>query len=377
MVNYPKDWIRTKISDINIKVNRGEYITKKIAIKGSYPVISAGKEPAYYCDRYNRSGVTVTISASGANAGYVNIHYNKIFASDCCTISEAPNYDIRYIYYLLLYRQKEIYDLQTGGAQPHVYPKNIYNIIVDYTSDIYEQQAISNVLSTFDEHIKNLNNLIEKKKAIRDGALEDLVTGKIRLDGFKEDWDTLRLSNVSKIYDGTHQTPNYTNKGIPFVSVENIKDLNETDKYISESDFIRNFSVYPEYGDILMTRIGDIGTPAIVNTKKPIAYYVSLALLKDIKINPYFLNYYILGSYFKKELYDRTLHYAIPIKINKKDIGECLVSFPKDIKEQQAIADILISMDKEIENLEREKDKIIQIKEGAMDDLLTGRIRLV
>ncbi len=100
-------------------------------------------------------------------------------------------------------------------------------------------------------------------------------------------------------------------------------------------------------------------------------------MLKDIKINPYFLNYYILGSYFKKELYDRTLHYAIPIKINKKDIGECLVSFPKDIKEQQAIADILISMDKEIENLEREKDKIIQIKEGAMDDLLTGRIRLV
>lgn len=87
--------------------------------------------------------------------------------------------------------------------------------------------------------------------------------------------------------------------------------------------------------------------------------------------------YYIHSSAFQKELFDRSLNFAIPKKINKGEIGKCNVYFPTDIVEQQAISDILTAMDKEISALEEEKEKYIALKAGAMDDLLTGKIRLV
>lgn len=377
MVNYPKDWEITTLSNLPIQIKKGDLITEKTVQKGKYPVIAGGKTPAYYCDKYNRDGLTITVSASGASAGYVSLHEGRIFASDCSTISKSNAYDVRYIYYLLLKEQKQIYSSQTGGAQPHIHPRDIQNISVVYAHDVKEQQAIADALTAFDTHINNLAKLIEKKKMIRDGTVEDLVSGKRRLAGFSGKWEECELNKLADIFDGTHQTPKYTLTGVPFVSVENITNLYNTDKFISESDFELEFKNIPEKGDILMTRIGDIGTASIVTRNSKLAYYVSLALFKHIKIYSEFLLYYIHSSAFQKELFDRSLNFAIPKKINKGEIGKCNVHFPTDIVEQQAIADILTSMDKEISDLEEEKEKYIALKAGAMDDLLTGKIRLV
>lgn len=376
-MNYPKDWEITTLSNLPIQIKKGDLITEKTVQKGKYPVIAGGKTPAYYCDKYNRDGLTITVSASGASAGYVSLHEGRIFASDCSTISKSNAYDVRYIYYLLLKEQKQIYSSQTGGAQPHIHPRDIQNISVVYAHDVKEQQAIADALTAFDTHINNLAKLIEKKKMIRDGTVEDLVSGKRRLAGFSGKWEECELNKLADIFDGTHQTPKYTLTGVPFVSVENITNLYNTDKFISESDFELEFKNIPEKGDILMTRIGDIGTASIVTRNSKLAYYVSLALFKHIKIYSEFLLYYIHSSAFQKELFDRSLNFAIPKKINKGEIGKCNVHFPTDIVEQQAIADILTSMDKEISDLEEEKEKYIALKAGAMDDLLTGKIRLV
>lgn len=377
MVSYPKDWEIMKFSNLPIQIKKGDLITEKTVQKGKYPVIAGGKTPAYYCDKYNRDGLTITVSASGASAGYVSLHEGRIFASDCSTISKSDAYDVRYIYYLLLKEQKQIYSSQTGGAQPHIHPRDIQNISVVYAHDVKEQQAIADALIAFDTHISNLSKLIEKKKMIRDGAVEDLVGGKRRLAGFSGEWEECELNKIADIFDGTHQTPKYTLTGVPFVSVENITNLYDTDKFISERDFELEFKNIPEKGDILMTRIGDIGTASIVTRKSKLAYYVSLALFKHIKIYSEFLLYYIHSSAFQKELFDRSLNFAIPKKINKGEIGKCNVYFPTDIVEQQAISDILTAMDKEISALEEEKEKYIALKAGAMDDLLTGKIRLV
>ena len=139
------------------------------------------------------------------------------------------------------------------------------------------------------------------------------------------------MYSIAKIYDGTHQTPNYQDLGIKFVSVENINDLYASSKYISEFDFKKDFRTYPKKDDILMTRIGDIGTPAIVKTNELLAYYVSLALLKIQKnCTPTYLYYYIQTPYFQKELWHRTIHVAFPKKINKEEIGKCLVKHPNN-----------------------------------------------
>ena len=138
-----------------------------------------------------------------------------------------------------------------------------------------------------------------------------------------------KLNKVCKIYDGTHSTPKYTNDGIKFVSVQNINALYETDKYISEEDF-RKFKITPQSGDVFMTRIGSIGVCAVVDRDEPLAYYVSLALLRpDTEVlNSGYLKYVIESAYGRKELRKRTLVNAVPIKINKDDIGKIQIPIP-------------------------------------------------
>ena len=98
-----------------------------------------------------------------------------------------------------------------------------------------------------------------------------------------------------------------------------------------------------------MTRIGDIGTPAIVNFNSDLAFYVSLALLRVVAkdVNIKYLYYYIQSQHFKRELYKRTIHNAFPIKINKNEIGKCIVIL-KNIYEQTYISDLLSLVDKKL-----------------------------
>lgn len=138
-----------------------------------------------------------------------------------------------------------------------------------------------------------------------------------------------KLNTVCKIYDGTHSTPQYTSNGIKFVSVQNINSLYETDKYISEEDF-KKFKITPQIGDVFMTRIGSIGACAVVEKDERLAYYVSLALLRPTVsfLNSRYLKYIIESAHGQKELRKRTLVNAVPIKINKDDIGKIQIPIP-------------------------------------------------
>ena len=158
----------------------------------------------------------------------------------------------------------------------------------------------------------------------------------IRMNGFDVDWEKKKLSAVVDVYDGVHQTPQYTNKGIMFLSVENIATLT-SQKYISEEAFARDYKIYPERGDVFMTRIGDVGTTNVVETSEKIAFYVSLALLKPRKVDSYFLSNVIQSPLFKRELRERTLVTAVPQKINKDEIGKVDIVMPDSIDEQVQI----------------------------------------
>ncbi|MGN1106496.1 MAG: restriction endonuclease subunit S [Huintestinicola sp.] len=149
------------------------------------------------------------------------------------------------------------------------------------------------------------------------------------------------LNSHCKIYDGTHNTPKYTDSGVKFVSVENINDLYSTSKFISEEDY-KKYKIKPQINDILMTRIGSIGVCTVVDKNDPLAYYVSLALIRpDINVwNSKFLKYAIESLQGRKELRKRTLVNAVPKKINKDDIGKIILPVPP-IEVQREIARIL------------------------------------
>ena len=192
------------------------------------------------------------------------------------------------------------------------------------------------------------------------------------------------MSNIRWNTQDTHKTPKYTDNGVKFVSVENINDLYNTTKHISESDFAK-YKVKPQINDVLMTRIGSIGTCTVIDRDEPLAYYVSLALLRpeQSKLNSRFLKYSIESLHGRKELYKRTLVNAVPIKINKDDIGKITVPVPP-IAVQREIVRILDQYSEKMqelkETLEKEKedrekqykyyrDKILKFDSGRIEAL--------
>ena len=164
------------------------------------------------------------------------------------------------------------------------------------------------------------------------------------LQKHKTTWEQRKLGDIVGIYDGVHQTPNYQNSGVMFLSVENIATL-KSSKFISEEDFKRDYKVFPQENDILMTRIGDVGTTNVVTDNGLKAYYVSLALLKYKSTDPYFLSNAIQSDYVQKGLANRTLKTAIPMKINKDEIGKVSVMLPLSATEQQQIGTCFRNLD--------------------------------
>lgn len=181
-------------------------------------------------------------------------------------------------------------------------------------------------------------------------------------------WKKSKLDNLCDIYDGVHQTPNYVNSGVMFLSVEDIKTLHSK-KYISQEEFKKNFVVSPDIGDILMTRIGDIGTVNVVESDLPIAYYVSLALLKTKKLNPYFLKESINSKTVKKELWKRTLHIAFPKKINKNEIGQVNILFPENGNEQRTIGVYFKKLDNLITLQQCKLEKLKALKKAYLSQM--------
>jgi type I restriction enzyme S subunit len=193
----------------------------------------------------------------------------------------------------------------------------------------------------------------------------------IRFPRFTGDWELCKLKDISKISDGTHQTPKYKDSGIKFVSVEDINDIEASNKYISIEDYETQFKNKPEVGDIFMTRItaGVIGATALIESDNPIAYYVSLALIKPSKKNSsLFLNSYISTKSFKKELNKRIIHTAFPKKINLSDIGECSVSKPSK-EEQLKIGNFFKQLDEAISLHQQGLITLKQTKQGFLQKM--------
>ncbi len=172
-------WQKKRLGDV-VEIQKGQLITEQDAIPGPIPVIAGGKTPSYYHNEPNRTGRTIAVSGSGAYAGYVAFFNTPIFASDCSTISESPDYDIKFIYYFLILRQTEIYNAQTGGAQPHIHPSDLMPLGIE-VPEATEQNAIATVLSDMDVEIAALERRRDKTKAIRQGMMQELLAGRTRL----------------------------------------------------------------------------------------------------------------------------------------------------------------------------------------------------
>ncbi len=249
-----------------------------------------------------------------------------------------------------------------------------------------EQKAIAETLSFIDTHIANLTELIEKKKGIRDGALEDLVSGKTRLKGFSGEWEQVLFDQVIvpkarigwqglKKHEYLRFGYSYLICGTDFcdgaVSLDNIS-------YVTKERYDMDSNIQVRGNDVLVTKDGTIGKVALLqDLDKPATLNSGVFVFRtNNRLLPTFLYRVLSSSVFRKFI--DTLSAGSTIKhLYQKDLKKFEFTMPKDTTEQEAIAATLTSIDIEIASLEDEKEKMLQIKTGAMDDLLTGRVRLM
>ena len=376
----PEDWDCVAAKHL-MKIETGSRNTEHKTDIGKYPFFVRSQK-VERIDTYHYDCEAVLTAGDGVGTGKVFHHYIGKFDAHqrVYVMSNFDGITGRYFYnYFSENFGNEVSKYTAKSSVDSVRRDMIAEMLIP-TPTISEQERIAEALLDVDSMISSLEKLIAKKKAVKQGAMQELLTGKKRLPGFTGKWYETTIGEHCCVFDGTHQTPKYTLAGIPFYSVENVtaNDFVNTKFITTEEHEQLSSKCKIEKGDILMTRIGSIGDCKYIDWDVNASFYVSLALIKCKEtINAQFLSFYSTSSYFKKEIEIRSLLTAIPQKINLGPISEIRLNIPSDIKEQEALASILSDMDNEIETLEQKLEKTRQVKQGMMQQLLTGKIRLV
>jgi type I restriction enzyme S subunit len=270
----------------------------------------------------------------------------------------------------------------TGTKMPRADWNFISNILV-FLPPLTEQTAIANALSDIDALIESLEKLITKKCNIKQGAMQQLLTGKKRLPGFKSEWKTTKLSDLGFFRSGNGfplKFQGFFDGKYPFFKVSdmNIKEnkiyLVKANNLIDED--IKNTIyayVFPR-NTIVFAKIG----AAIFLERKKMLFKNSCIdnnmmgfVYNENIVNSYYI-YLVFHSIKLSKLISVT---ALP-SLNAKDIGKIEFYIPP-LPEQTAIAEVLSDMDSEIEALEKKLDKYKKVKQGMMQELLTGKKRLI
>lgn len=350
-----------------------------------------GRTPYYgangvqgYIDGSTHQGEYVLVAEDGASdlsdypvrfvSGNIWVNNHAHVLSGIETVS-----DTKYLSYA--FKLVDFTSILVGGTRTKLNGKTLKEITFP-VPQVPEQRAIAQVLSGFDEHLKNLDELIAKKKNIRDGALDALLSGKKRMFGFQNPFLRAQLLEYSEVLTGLTYTPSdVRTSGVLVLRSSNIQDdvISLEDTVFVRPSAATSPSV--QTGDVLLcvrngsTRL--IGKTAQINENVPrgTTFGAFMAILRALPvIYPSYLYWFTKSSVFREQV--REVLGATINQITKRDLASFTISLPESIAEQKAIADLLSSVDEEIRVLKAERSKIEALKLGAMDDLLTGRVRL-
>ena len=267
-----------------------------------------------------------------------------------------------------------------GTSQRHIYERDFAALQIPLP-ELVEQNAIVHALSDADAYIESLKQLLSKKRAVMQGAMQELLTGKRRLRGFNKAWTTAKLSQLAEIRSGG--TPStaiamYWDGGIPWCTPTDITNLtghkyiSETSETISKQGLASSSAEMIPAGSVLMTSRATIGECAInvvpCTTNQGFKNFVPKAIDSE------FL-YYLLQSL--KSEFISLCGGSTFLEIGKAQLTQFEICYPSMSEEQKTIATILSDMDAGIIELEAKLEKARNIKQGMAQELLTGKIRLI
>ncbi len=250
-----------------------------------------------------------------------------------------------------------------------------------------EQEAIAEALSDADALIESLEQLIAKKRQIKQGAMQELLTGKKRLAGFDGEWQSKRLGDTAILkarigWQGL-TTNEYLDSG-DYYLVTGTEFKNgyidwSSCYYVSQERYKQDKNIQLKEHDVLVTKDGTIGKVAFINhIEKPATLNSGVFVIRPIKdaFHPEFFYCVLCSNVFKGFLSQLSAGSTIN-HLYQKDFVNFRYETPETLEEQSAIANILSDMDAEIESLETKLAKARQVKQGMMQELSTGRIRLI
>lgn len=227
-----------------------------------------------------------------------------------------------------------------------------------------EQRRIAKVLSEADDLIKQWENVIAKKRDIKTGTMQLLLTGKKRLNGFDKPWVEKKLGEVAMVTSGSFVHQNYQNPN---------------SKYPVYNGGITNTGFYDYYNyegeKVLVSARG--ASAGFVNYEKSKFWAGNSCYVLTVKDKDTFVQFFYRALSFKQYLLIENQQQGSIPAVNKNQLENFVLLFPPTLTEQRAIAEILSDMDEEIKTLEQKVEKMRNIKSGMMQQLLSGKIRLV
>jgi type I restriction enzyme S subunit len=353
---------------------RGTSITEKQIVAGDVPVIAGGQKPAYYHNIPNRTNKTITVSSSGAYAGFVSYWTIPIFLSDSFSVNPVKDLLPKYVFYFLKNIQDKIHKTKKGGGVPHVRGSDLTHFKIPIPP-IAEQKRIAEVLGCWDDGIERLEKVIALKEQQKKWLMQRLLSGKTRLSGFKQLWKETKLGEILQ----------QTSKRNKNLKIKQVLSITNNKGFILPKEQFYKVVASNDLTNYKIVQNGDFAyNPSRLNVG-------SIDRLDNFKIGV-LSPMYIIFNCKKNLLSDYMKHWLKTTEFNSKVRGSAQgsvretvdfnalssikIHIPTDLAEQSAIASILSEVDNEILQLNQKLSLFKQQKKWLMQQLLTGKKRL-
>ena len=294
-------------------------------------------------------------------------------------MSLTPNTSIHYEYLYYALTHIQLWRIADTTSIPQINNKHIIPLVIPLPSHD-EQRAIAGALSDVDVLIGALDQLIAKKRDLKQAAMQQLLTGQTRLPGFSGEWEVKRLGEIAQLKNGyAFKSSTYTILGqFKVVTIANVQDgymnTSECNKIAAIPQDIQSHQKLHR-GDILISMTGNVGRVCRVSDDDCLLNQ-RVGKLESLGVDDAFLFFLLNQRQFIVAMTGKAKGGAQG-NLGVSDISEFQFSLPSSLPEQTAIATVLSDMDAEIAALEARQDKTCALKQGMMQELLNGRTRLV
>ena len=368
MVNFPEDWGLTSLGEVS-RVRTGTRNHNEKSVSGKYPffVRSATIERI---DSYSYDTEAVLVPGEG-NIGSI-FHYIRgkfDVHQRVYVISEFPDgVSGQFVFWYMKYIFGDHALQNTSKATVDSLRLPVFRSFPLRLPQLKEQNAIAEVLSGFDEHLANLDELIAKKKNIRDGAVEELVTGCTRIADYQDPWREVPLDSI------VHSRRESVGTELMSMDVELENIVPGEGRLVGDTSVRTASSFIFRTGDVLFGRLRPYLRKFWYATNIGVRSGEIWALVAKEEVDSKFLFHLVRTQRFLDSA-GKTMGTKMP-RADWNLMKSQRFCIPHSFEEQRAIAEVLSEMDEEIRLLVEERAKIELLKLGTMDDLLTGRVRL-